>query len=158
MKAVVIDSNGMYVTDIPIYDPNIKYELPLGYSIITNPVPEGFFHPKWDGAQWAEGLTEQEIKELSHPSPNPDWSGLLEWLMPPNELGSKAYAKAKTDNKTNAIWTALQTTLASTRNIERLALLLSEIIPAVGYIPVEVQSFQQKLNELNFNIDLMNNS
>ncbi len=34
---------------------------------IDVPVPSGFFHPRWDGKKWVEGLTQEEIAELTKP-------------------------------------------------------------------------------------------
>jgi len=36
---------------------------------IDVPVPNGFFHPRWDGKKWVEGLSEEEINELKKPRP-----------------------------------------------------------------------------------------
>lgn len=40
---------------------------------IAEPVPPGFYWPRWDGTQWEEGLTEEEIAEIknSQPAPGP---------------------------------------------------------------------------------------
>ena len=39
------------------------------YSYITEPVPQGVYHPKWNGEKWVEGLTQEEIAELTKPVP-----------------------------------------------------------------------------------------
>ena len=30
---------------------------------------QGFYHPKWNGTEWIEGLSEEEIAELTKPVP-----------------------------------------------------------------------------------------
>jgi len=30
---------------------------------------QGFYHPKWNGTEWVEGLSEEEISELKKPQP-----------------------------------------------------------------------------------------
>ncbi|TQK53834.1 hypothetical protein FB479_10847 [Brevibacillus sp. AG162] len=45
-------------------------QISLGDNIITAQIPEGFFQPKWNGEQWVEGLTQQEIDTIkSKPIP-----------------------------------------------------------------------------------------
>ena len=39
------------------------------YSYITEPVPQGVYQPKWNGKKWVEGLTQEEIAELTKPVP-----------------------------------------------------------------------------------------
>lgn len=54
----VLDEN-----DQPIPDPHY----------ISEPVPQGFYHPRWDGERWVEGLSQGQIDELKNqpiePSP-----------------------------------------------------------------------------------------
>lgn len=43
-------------------------------AYIETPVPPdaGFYHPRWDGAAWTEGLTPEEIAERQATAPPPD--------------------------------------------------------------------------------------
>ena len=34
---------------------------------IVEPVPQGFYHPKWNDSEWVEGLSGEEIEELTKP-------------------------------------------------------------------------------------------
>ena len=33
---------------------------------IETPVPQGFYHPKWNGEQWVEGMAQVQIDELKN--------------------------------------------------------------------------------------------
>lgn len=55
----VIDENGFFVCDDFLDE--------LTENAVETPCPDGFYKPKWDGTQWIEGLTEQEITELKQP-------------------------------------------------------------------------------------------
>lgn len=33
---------------------------------ISEPVPQGFYHPKWDGEKWVEGMSQEQIDELKN--------------------------------------------------------------------------------------------
>jgi len=58
-KVVMIDSDGMYVKDVILKDDE---EIPA--NCIAEKVPAGFYHPKWDGQNWIEGLTHEQIETL----------------------------------------------------------------------------------------------
>lgn len=51
----IIDENGMYLED--------AFVETLTKTTIEEPCPSGFYHPKWNGEEWVEGLTAQEIEE-----------------------------------------------------------------------------------------------
>lgn len=36
---------------------------------VSEPVSQGFYHPKWNGSEWVEGATQEEIDELTKPQP-----------------------------------------------------------------------------------------
>ena len=55
-----IDQDGLYVEPV-LFDADIVV---VDESLIAVPVPEGLFHPKWDGAQWIEGKSQEEIEAL----------------------------------------------------------------------------------------------
>jgi hypothetical protein len=64
-KVLRIDANGLFVEDVILQD---NEDVPT--DCIETPCPDGFYHPRWDGAQWVEGGTapletpEQEIERL----------------------------------------------------------------------------------------------
>ena len=48
---------------------------------------QGFYHPKWNGKKWVEGLSEKEINELKKPQPiEPTLEERLEFIKTQNEL------------------------------------------------------------------------
>jgi len=58
---VKIDSNGLFIEDV-IIDEN---EVVPG-DCIEIPCPPGFYHPKWDGKNWVEGLSQTEIDAIEN--------------------------------------------------------------------------------------------
>jgi hypothetical protein len=65
-KVIRIDENGMFVEDVLIGDHE-----PIPDDCVETEVPEGFYHPRWDGAQWVEGLTQEEIDQIRN-APKPE--------------------------------------------------------------------------------------
>lgn len=59
-KVLKIDKEGFFVEDVIIADGE---EIPTDCIAVT--CPGGFFKPKWDGAEWIEGLTQAEIDEIN---------------------------------------------------------------------------------------------
>lgn len=51
--ARIIDSNGYFIEDAFVEE--------LTEFTIETPCPDGFYLPKWNGAQWVEGKTAEEI-------------------------------------------------------------------------------------------------
>ena len=54
--ARIIDSNGYFIEDAFVDE--------LTEFTIETPCPAGFYLPKWDGAQWIEGKTAEEIAAI----------------------------------------------------------------------------------------------
>ena len=52
----IIDSNGFFIEDAFVDE--------LTEFTIETPCPDGFYLPKWDGTQWVEGKTAEEIAEI----------------------------------------------------------------------------------------------
>jgi hypothetical protein len=52
----IIDENGLFIEDGFVEE--------LSEFTIETPVPQGLYKPKWDGTQWIEGLTQDEIKAI----------------------------------------------------------------------------------------------
>lgn len=67
-----IDEKGLFIEDVileehPLIEQN--EEMILDPYYVSEPVPQGFYHPKWNGIEWIEGLSEEEITELNKPIP-----------------------------------------------------------------------------------------
>lgn len=52
----IIDSNGYFIEDAFVDE--------LTELTIETPCPDGFYLPKWDGTQWVEGKTDEEIAAI----------------------------------------------------------------------------------------------
>ena len=57
----IIDEQGFFLEDGFVED--------LTEFTIETPCPAGFYRPKWNGEKWVEGLTQEEIAELTKPVP-----------------------------------------------------------------------------------------
>jgi len=61
MKFVhIIDTNGNFVEDAFVESLTDADGNPIP-TYIETPCPDGFYLPKWDGTQWIEGKTAEEI-------------------------------------------------------------------------------------------------
>lgn len=56
MFVQIIDKNGLFVEDAFVDE--------LTEYTIETPCPGGFYHPKWDGEKWVEGLTQEQIDAI----------------------------------------------------------------------------------------------
>lgn len=56
------DENGLFVADA--IDPEIEERYKHLY--IIKPVTEGFYHPRWNGEEWVEGLSDEDIYERTN--------------------------------------------------------------------------------------------
>ena len=75
-KVLKIDKYGYFVED-EIFQNN--EEVPA--DCIEVECPEGFYHARWDGEEWVEGLAQEEIDNLSNqPKPPPTAEERLEAL------------------------------------------------------------------------------
>ena len=52
----LINKNGMFISD--------EFVEELTEFTIETPCPSGFYHPKWNGEEWIEGLTSEEIQAI----------------------------------------------------------------------------------------------
>ena len=52
----IIDSNGFFVEDAFVDE--------LTEFAVETPCPDGFYLPKWNGTQWVEGKTAEEIAAI----------------------------------------------------------------------------------------------
>ena len=57
----IIDEQGLFIEDAFVED--------LTEFTIETPCPSGFYRPRWNGTEWVEGLSEEEIAELTKPVP-----------------------------------------------------------------------------------------
>jgi hypothetical protein len=53
-----IDEQGYFIEDDFVED--------ITEFTIETPVPQGFYKPKWNGAEWIEGLTQSEIDAIKN--------------------------------------------------------------------------------------------
>ena len=51
-----IDENGMFIEDVFVEE--------LNEFTIETPCPSGFYRPKWNGKEWVEGLTQEQIDTI----------------------------------------------------------------------------------------------
>lgn len=88
---------GMFIEDV------ILTELPLlkggepDPAYVAEPVPPdaGFYHPRWDGAAWTEGLTPEEIAARQvppEPTPEEAWKASVEAALIKLAAGSMTLA------------------------------------------------------------------
>ena len=85
-----IDENGLFIEDVVLEEqPKIEQneELIPDPQYITETVPQGFYHPKWNGTEWVEGLSKEEIAELTKPAlQEPTLEERLEFMKTQNEI------------------------------------------------------------------------
>ena len=60
-KVLRIDSNGFFIGDVIIQDGEA-----IPADCIETQCPGGFYKPKWDGAKWVEGATQEEINNITN--------------------------------------------------------------------------------------------
>lgn len=51
-----IDKNGLFIEDAFVEE--------ITEFTIETPCPSGFYHPKWNGTEWVEGIAQEEIDLL----------------------------------------------------------------------------------------------
>ena len=61
MKRIINKQTGMFLRDDFTFD----IETEIGLEVTP---AQGFYHPKWDGEKWIEGLTEAEILAIKNQS------------------------------------------------------------------------------------------
>jgi len=72
-----IDGNGMFVEDALVSE--------LTEFTVETPCPSGFHKPKWDGAQWIEGMSQSEIDALKNVAHTPTTGEKLAALQAEND-------------------------------------------------------------------------
>lgn len=65
-----IDDNGLFLEDVLIEEIPFRYD-EEGNKIydthyIEMPVPQGFYKPKWNGTEWIEGMSQEEINAMKN--------------------------------------------------------------------------------------------
>ena len=63
-----VDENGLFVEDVTLSEPPVLTD--DDHQYISEPVPQGFYLPKWNGREWVECATQEEIDELTKPQPH----------------------------------------------------------------------------------------
>lgn len=63
-----IDETGLYLEDV-LKDENEEVDETEG--LVTEPIPEGLqlWHPRWNGTDWVEGMSQQEIDARNNHPP-----------------------------------------------------------------------------------------
>ena len=61
MKRIINKQTGMFLRD----DFTFNQETEIGLEVTP---AQGFYHPKWDGEKWIEGLTEAEFLAIKNQS------------------------------------------------------------------------------------------
>ena len=54
----IIDNNGFFIEDAFVDE--------LTEFTIETPCPDGFYRPKWNGTEWVEGMTAEEIEAIQN--------------------------------------------------------------------------------------------
>lgn len=70
-----IDADGLFIEDVLLQD-----DEELTDDLIEAPCPEGFYKPRWDGAQYIEGATQEYIDSLTGVITQPTTDEKLEEL------------------------------------------------------------------------------
>lgn len=66
-----VDAEGLYIGPVIASDEQIARhlnqddEFTLGMVVIA-PISEGFYHPKWSGTEWIEGLGQEQIDAMKN--------------------------------------------------------------------------------------------
>lgn len=70
IQVIRIDPDGFFLEPVLFDSEQVRQHdiglISLGDDIVTSPVPEGLFKPKWKGSLWVEGLTQQEIDAIKN--------------------------------------------------------------------------------------------
>ena len=65
-----IDDSGYFIEDVLLEEVPYTYDEEFNIIYDTHyieiPVPQGMYKPKWDGAEWIEGLTQEEIDNITN--------------------------------------------------------------------------------------------
>jgi hypothetical protein len=84
-----IDNVGFYIEPVIIEGEEQE-------GLISFPIPEGLYKPKWNGEEWEEGLTQEEIEELKSTPTHPTSEEKIQQL-------EAELAIAKEDNISNML-------------------------------------------------------
>lgn len=125
MKAIKIDAQGFYLEDIPFYEGKQTE------TIILEPPPEGLWHPRWNGSEWEEGLSFEEIAARQAVRPAvPDFRLLKQKLTP---LYSKNLGDILASSQASFFMSALDTELNSAiPSAHNLQFKLEGLVAALG--------------------------
>lgn len=68
---------GLWAEDVLLDAPPVNEAGEPDPAYIAMPCPEGFYLPRWDGEQWLEGKTPEEIAAIrdtpTEPTPQAQW-------------------------------------------------------------------------------------
>ena len=54
----IIDKNGLFIEDTFVEE--------ITEFTIETPCPSGFYHPRWNGVEWVEGMAQEYIDSLKN--------------------------------------------------------------------------------------------
>lgn len=61
-KYIKVDDDGYFVEDVILDHPYTNDD--DEYRLISEPIPPGFYLPRWTGSEWVEGLSQQELNDI----------------------------------------------------------------------------------------------
>lgn len=64
-----VDKDGFLIETRKIRYDETRITKPIPRGWIGEPVPDGLYMPRWDGASWGEGASQQEIDEIEAQKP-----------------------------------------------------------------------------------------
>lgn len=67
-----IDDEGCFIEDVLLeevpYTYNEEFNKVYDEHYIEKEVPQGFYKPKWNGTEWKEGISQEEIESIKNKS------------------------------------------------------------------------------------------
>lgn len=148
MKAIRIDSQGFYQEDIPHYQgeqtADIIVELPL----------ERLWLPRWNGENWEEGLTPDQIAERQAPiePPEPDYKALKEALAP---LYREYLPAIQESNSASLYLNSLDAEINSAIPSESiLEIKLRRLFDSIPIAIEDIEALNSALRQANFNFQI----
>ncbi|MBD1857701.1 MULTISPECIES: hypothetical protein [Leptolyngbya] len=110
--------------------------------------PQGLYRPKFDGLQWREGLSPEEIAVLNPLHPN--WEQLQASLR-----GTPLFGKAMGTTNVNA-WSLLLFALGTSRNIDDLLFAVQQVRIGLAedFTQAEIEELNTILADCDFEISL----
>ena len=154
-KFIKIDpQTKLYIEDIISDYENLLIDNVLPADIVTKNIPGGLYLPRWDGTQWTEGLTTNEIKARL-PKESPDWEQLAEDLRG-TILFTKAYGAAEQSVAVQLALTFFNSTITASRSLKDLQFFTQDLVNKLGktLTAEDIESLNKILESNNFEITI----